>query len=227
MKNKKRQTQISEIGEFGLIDKIQKSTQNNNNLTRKGIGDDAAVVSPRKEDEILISSDLLIEGIHFDCSYMSLAHIGYKSIMVNLSDIYAMNAKPSQITVSLAISNRYTVEDIEELYKGINMAVKKHEVNVVGGDISSSYSGLMISVSVIGFQSKEKIVYREGAKDGDLIVVSGNIGAAYLGLRVLEREKQLLIEHKIPKLMLPEIEEKLSEYRYLVERQIKPEAQKQ
>ena len=224
MEEEKKTTKISEIGEFGLINKLKKTIDVNNNLIIKGIGDDSAVIKSQKDQEILISSDILIEGIHFDTTYMSLSHVGYKSIIVNLSDICAMNAMPSQIIISLGIPNKYNVEDIEALYEGINKAARNYCVNVVGGDISGSYTGLIINVSVVGFQKKRNIVYRDGAKKGDLIVVSGDLGSSYLGLKILQREKMVLSEHKIPKFAIKDVEMKLKEYKYLIERQIKPEA---
>ncbi len=224
MENHNRGTKISEIGEFGLIEKIREKININNNLIIKGIGDDSAVIKSPKDQEILISTDMLIEGVHFDTTYMSFSHIGYKSVVVNLSDIYAMNAIPSQITISLGISSKYSVEDIEALYKGINKAAKNYNVNVVGGDISGSYAGLIINISVIGFQKKNKIVYRDSAQQGDLIVVSGDLGSAFFGLKILQREKMVLSEHKIPKFAIKDVEMKLKEYKYLIQRQIKPEA---
>lgn len=224
MENQKKFTPISEIGEFGLIERLQNKININNNLTIKGIGDDSAVIKSQSDKEILISTDTLMEGIHFDTTYMSLSHIGYKSVVVSISDIFAMNTTPSQITVSLGISSKYSVEDIENLYNGINKAAKYYNINVIGGDISGSYAGLMINISSMGFQKKNKIVYRSGAKKGDLIVVSGDLGSSFLGLKLLQREKMVLSEHKIPKLAIDDIEVKLKEYSYLIQRQIKPEA---
>ena len=224
MKKEKKRTNISNIGEFGLIERLKKKITQNNPLTIQGIGDDGAVIKSPKDQEILISTDMLFEGVHFDTTYMSLSHIGYKSVIVNLSDIYAMNATPSQITISLGISSKYCVEDIESLYEGINKAAKNYKVNVVGGDISGSYAGLVINVTVVGFQKKNQIIYRNGAKKGDLIVISGDLGSSFLGLKMLQREKEVLKEHKIPKLAINEIEHKLEEYKYLIQRQIKPEA---
>ena len=224
MKNKNQSTQISEIGEFGLIERLKKKIKTHNKLIIKGIGDDSAVIKSQKGQELLISTDLLIEGIHFDTTYMSLSHVGYKSVVVNLSDVFAMNATPSQITVSLGISSKYNVEDIESLYEGINKAAKNYNINIIGGDISGAYAGLTISISVMGFQKKNKIVYRDGAKKGDLIVVSGDVGSSFLGLKVLQREKMVLSEHKTPKFAIDDIELKLKEYAYLIQRQIKPEA---
>lgn len=224
MKGQKKLTQISEIGEFGLIKRLKNKIKTNNNLTIRGLGDDSAVVKCPKNKEILISTDILIEGVHFDTTYMSLSHVGYKSVIVNLSDIYAMNADPSQITVSLGVSNKYTVEDIEDLYVGINKAAQNYKVNVIGGDISGAYAGLIINISVIGFQNKNKIVYRDGAKKGDLIVVSGDLGSSFLGLQILQREKKVLFDHKVPRLAIHDVEDKFKEYKYLIQRQVKPEA---
>ena len=196
MEEEKKTTKISEIGEFGLINKLKKTIDVNNNLIIKGIGDDSAVIKSQKDQEILMSTDILIEGIHFDTTYMSLSHVGYKSIIVNLSDICAMNATPSQIIISLGIPNKYNVEDIETLYEGINKAARNYRVNVVGGDISGSYTGLIINVSVVGFQKKRNIVYRDGAKKGDLIVVSGDLGSSYLGLKILYELKGLYESRK-------------------------------
>tara|TARA_B100001758_G_scaffold233657_1_gene232111 strand:+ start:167 stop:1234 length:1068 start_codon:yes stop_codon:yes gene_type:complete len=227
MLNQNKLTQISEIGEFGLIEKLKTKIKTHNSLIVRGIGDDSAVIKSQKDQEILISTDLLIEGIHFDTTYMSLSHVGYKSVIVNLSDIFAMNATPSQITVSLGISSKYNVEDIENLYEGINKAAKNYNINIIGGDISGSYTGLTISITVIGFQKKNKIVYRDGAKSGDLIVLSGDVGSSFLGLKILQREKMVLSEHKTPKFAINDIELKLKEYTYLIQRQIKPEAKKE
>ena len=171
------------------------------------------------EGQTLVSTDLLIEGIHFDLSYMPLKHLGYKSVMVNLSDLYAMNAHPTQITVSIAVSNRFTLEALEELYKGIELACKNYKVDLVGGDTSSSTTGLIISVTVMGQAEKEKISYRSGAKPNDLLLVSGDLGGAYMGLQVLEREKDVFMVN-------PNNQPDLALYSYCVERQLKPEARK-
>ena len=210
-------TNISTLGEFGLIEHLTKQFNIKNKSTLKGIGDDAAVIDAKSP--VVISTDLLIEGVHFDLSYMPLKHLGYKAVVVNLSDIYAMNAVPQQITVSIAVSNRFPVEALEELYAGIATAAKMYSIDVVGGDTTSSTSGLLISITAIGQAKKEDIVYRDGAQDNDLLVVSGDIGGAYLGLQVLEREKQVFKVN-------PNSQPDLDAYTYLIERQLKPEARK-
>ncbi len=211
-------TPIKNLGEFALIDHITKGFTIENESSQHGIGDDAAVLDHGK-DPTLISTDLLIEGIHFDLTYMPLKHLGYKAVVVNISDIYAMNSIPKQITVSIAISNRFTLEAIEELYKGINLACKNYKIDLVGGDTSSSITGLIISISVLGSTSKKKIVKRNGAKENDLLVVSGDLGAAYTGLQILEREKAVFKVN-------PNTQPDLSKYTYCIERQLKPEARK-
>ena len=180
--------EISNIGEFGLIDRLTKDIDKKNESTKYGVGDDCAVLS-YPDKEVLVTTDLLMEGVHFDLTYIDLRHLGYKSAMVNISDVFAMNGTPRQITVSLALSKRFTVEDVEELYEGIKLACEKWNVDIVGGDTTSSYTGLAISITCIGEAKKEDIVYRNGAKDTDLICVSGDLGAAYMGLQLLEREK--------------------------------------
>ena len=212
-------TSISELGEFGLIDHLTRDIEINQDATVKGIGDDAAVLSADPKSQQVITTDLLVEGVHFDLSYMPLKHLGYKAVMVNLSDIYAMNAKATHITVSLAVSNRFPVEALEELYNGIKTAAKIYGVDIIGGDTTSSTSGLMISITAIGEALKENVVYRNGAKENDLLVVTGDLGAAYLGLQVLEREKQVFEAN-------PQAQPELDNYTYLVERQLKPEARK-
>jgi len=211
-------TPIKNLGEFALIDHITKGFTIENESSQHGIGDDAAVLDHGK-DPTLISTDLLIEGIHFDLSYMPLKHLGYKAVVVNISDIYAMNSIPKQITVSVAISNRFTLEAIEELYKGINLACKNYKIDLVGGDTSSSVTGLIISISVLGSAPKKKIVKRNGAKENDLLVVSGDLGGAYTGLQILEREKAVFNVN-------PNTQPDLSKYTYCIERQLKPEARK-
>lgn len=211
-------TPIKNLGEFALIDHITKGFTIENESSQHGIGDDAAVLDHGK-DPTLISTDLLIEGIHFDLSYMPLKHLGYKAVVVNISDIYAMNSIPKQITVSVAISNRFTLEAIEELYKGINLACKNYKIDLIGGDTSSSVTGLIISISVLGSASKKKIVKRNGAKENDLLVVSGDLGGAYTGLQILEREKAVFKVN-------PNTQPDLSKYTYCIERQLKPEARK-
>ncbi len=214
-KNIKR-TELSELGEFGLIKRLTKDFKISNPSTLKGVGDDASVIS-HEGDEILVSTDLLVEGIHFDLTYTPLIHLGYKAAIVNFSDIAAMNGIPEQITVSIALSNRFPLEAVEELYEGINLACKKYKVDLVGGDTSSSVSGLFISVTVIGRANKDTITYRNGANVNDLIFVSGDLGAAYMGLLLLEREKQVFQAD-------PEIQPELKGYEYILERQLKPEA---
>ncbi len=210
--------ELSELGEFGLIKHLTQFVEIKNESTIKGIGDDAAVLD-YKNKQILVSTDMLVEGIHFDLSYVPLKHLGYKTVAVNLSDIYAMNGTPKQITVSIAVSNRFSTEALEDLYNGINMACIKYGVDLVGGDTSSSRSGLIISVTVLGEADKQNIVYRSGAQQNDLLCVSGDLGGAYMGLQLLEREKQIFIE-------TPGIQPDLEGYDYILERQLKPEARK-
>lgn len=210
-------TDISQLGEFGLIERLTGQFKIGQKTTLKGIGDDAAVIDSKLP--IVVTTDLLIEGVHFDLSYMPLKHLGYKAVIVNLSDVYAMNAHPTQITVSIAVSNRFPVEALDELYAGINAASKMYAVDVVGGDTTSSVSGLLISITAIGQANKKDIVYRDGANENDLLVVSGDLGAAYLGLQVLEREKQVFKVN-------PNSQPDLDAYTYLIERQLKPEARK-
>ena len=182
--------EIANLGEFGLIDRLTKDIQPKNISTRYGVGDDCAVLS-YPDHEVLITTDLLMEGVHFDLTYIDLKHLGYKSAMVNISDVFAMNGTPRQLTVSLALSKRFSVEDIEELYSGIRLACDKWNVDIVGGDTTSSYTGLAISITCIGEAAKDDIVYRNGAHNTDLICVSGDLGAAYMGLQLLEREKSV------------------------------------
>ena len=212
------QTEISKIGEFGLIDRITAGIEHVNASTVKGVGDDAAELS-YPDTEVLVSSDLLLEGVHFDLTYVPLKHLGYKAAVVNFSDICAMNGTPRQITVSLGISKRFTVEHIEALYAGIRLAREIYGVDLVGGDTTASRQGLVISITCIGDAPKGKVVYRDGAKDTDLICVSGDLGSAYMGLQLLEREK---IASAGSKEFIPKFEGK----EYLVERQLKPEARK-
>ena len=218
MLENKSTTPLSQIGEFGLIDKLTEHIKLKNSSSLKGVGDDAAVIQ-FENDSTVVSTDMLVEGIHFDLTYMPLRHLGYKSVMVNLSDIYAMNAKPSQITVSIAVSSRFPLEAVEELYAGIYLACEKHNVDVIGGDTTSSLSGLIISITAIGHAPKEKIVYRSGAKEKNLLVVSGDLGGAYMGLQVLEREKSVFKDN-------PGIQPDLEGFDYILERQLKPEARK-
>ena len=209
-------TPISSLGEFGLIEKLTKDIKCKNKSTIKGIGDDCAVLDIGK-DFSLISTDMLVEGVHFDLAYSPLKHLGYKSIVVNVSDICAMNGKATHVTVSIAASNRFSVEALEELYLGINLACTKYNVDLIGGDTTSSMSGLMISVSVFGSVSKKNIAYRSGAKVNDLLVVTGDLGAAYLGLQLLKREKEIFKSN-------PSVQPDLSGNDYSLQRQLKPEA---
>ena len=182
--------EIAKLGEFGLIDRLTKDLENKNESTKYGVGDDCAVLH-YPDSEVLVTTDLLMEGVHFDLTYIDLKHLGYKSAMVNISDVFAMNGTPRQITVSLALSKRFTVADMEEFYAGLRLACEKWNVDIVGGDTTSSYTGLAISITCIGEARKEDIVYRNGAKNTDLICVSGDLGAAYMGLQLLEREKSV------------------------------------
>lgn len=211
-------TALSSLGEFGLIEHLTTQFKINNKSTITGIGDDAAILN-FKGESVVVTTDFLVEGVHFDLSYMPLKHLGYKAVVVNLSDVYAMNAMASQITVSIAVSNRFTLEAMEALYQGIQTAAKTYGVDVVGGDTTSSISGLTLSVSAIGHVKASKVVKRNGAKSSDLLVISGDIGAAYLGLQVLEREKEVF---KVNPKNQPELEH----YSYIIERQLKPEARK-
>lgn len=211
-------TNLSELGEFGLIDHLTRNFKVTPEHTLKGIGDDAAVLDFR-EEKAVVTTDLLVEGVHFDLAYMPLKHLGYKAVMVNLSDIYAMNATPKSFTVSVAVSNRFPVEALEELYSGIELAANLYKVDLVGGDTSSSTSGLIISVTALGAANEEEIVYRNGAKANDLLVVTGDLGAAYMGLQVLQREKEVFKVN-------PKAQPDLDPYTYIIERQLKPEARK-
>ena len=216
-KNETR-TSLSELGEFGLIKHLTQSFDIQQKSTIKGVGDDAAVLEI-KDKNILVTTDLLLEGVHFDLSYMPLKHLGYKAVVVNVSDIYAMNGIATQITVSIAVSNRFTLEAVEALYEGIHLACKKYNVDLVGGDTTSSTTGLLISITAIGEAKKEDIVYRNTAKPNDLLVVTGDLAAAYLGLQVLEREKRVFEVN-------PNSQPDLTNYTYLIEKQLKPEARK-
>jgi thiamine-monophosphate kinase len=211
-------TDVNTLGEFGLIDHLTKDFIPQHKSTVKGVGDDAAVIDCG-DSCVLVSTDLLVEGIHFDLMYTPLKHLGYKSVIVNLSDIYAMNAQAEQITVSIALSSKFSVEALEELYKGIREACRIYNVDLVGGDTTSSPKGLTISITAIGKAKKDKVVYRSGAKKGDIVCISGDLGAAYLGLQILEREKQLYLNN-------PGIQPDLENQKYLLERQLKPEARK-
>ena len=218
MELQEKQTEISSLGEFGLIDRITSGITPVNASTLKGVGDDSAVVR-YPDTDTLVSTDLLVEGVHFDLTYVPLKHLGYKAAVVNFSDIYAMNGTPRQITVGLAISSRFTVEHIEQLYAGIRLACEIYGVDLVGGDTTASRSGLVISITCIGDAKADKVVYRSGAKDTDLICVTGDVGAAYMGLQLLEREKRVSNGDKD---FIPKFEGK----EYLIERQLKPEARR-
>ncbi len=211
-------TDVNTLGEFGLIEHLTRNFPLQNTSSLKGIGDDAAVIDNGSFCTV-VSTDMLVEGIHFDLAYMPLKHLGFKSVVVNLSDIYAMNAIPKQITVSIAISNRFSVESLEEFYEGIRTACEAYGVDLVGGDTTSSNKGLIISVTAIGQGEKERLVYRNGAKPGDLICITGDLGAAYLGLQILEREKRIWQEN-------PNIQPNLEGQQYAIGRQLKPEARK-
>lgn len=211
-------TDVNTLGEFGLIEHLTKAFPLTQPSTLKGVGDDAAVIDNNGFCTI-VSTDMLVEGIHFDLAYTPLKHLGYKSIVVNLSDIYAMNAQPKQVTVSIAISSKYTVEALEELYEGIRTACDHYGVDLVGGDTTSSPKGMVISVTAIGQGEKERLCYRSGARVGDLICITGDLGASYLGLQLLEREKRIWMEH-------PDVQPNLENQKYIVGRHLKPEARR-
>ena len=214
--NTTKRTEISSLGEFGLIDHITQGITPTNKETVKGIGDDAAILSFDGDVETLVSTDLLMEGVHFDLTYFPLRHLGYKAVVANISDIYAMNGTPKQITVSLALSRKFCIEDVEELYSGIKLACNRYGVDLIGGDTTSSLTGLAISITAIGTAAKGTAVKRDGAKETDLICVTGNLGAAYMGLQLLEREK-IVADGKDEQ---PDFQGK----EYILERQLKPEA---
>jgi thiamine-monophosphate kinase len=214
-KNQQR-TDLNSLGEFGLIEHLTKNFKIKHSSTLKGIGDDAALLNFGNK-QVVVTTDFLVEGVHFDLSYMPLKHLGYKSVVVNLSDVFAMNAKATQITVSIAVSNRFPLEALEELYAGIETAAKIYNVDVIGGDTTSSLSGLTISITALGEVSKKDVVFRDGAKPNDLLVLTGDVGAAYLGLQVLEREKEVFKVN-------PSNQPDLDAYTYIIERQLKPEA---
>ena len=210
-----KRTEISEVGEFGLIDTITSEFQIRNSSTRLGIGDDAAIISC--EEQLVVTTDMLLEGVHFDLSFTPLKHLGFKAVAVNISDVAAMNAIPSQVTVNIGLSNRFSVEAVEELYAGIRLACEAYNVDLIGGDTNASHSGLVISVTAIGHAPENKLVRRSGAGETDILCVTGDIGAAYLGLQVLEREKQVFLSN-------PDMQPKLEGYDYLIQRQLRPEA---
>jgi thiamine-monophosphate kinase len=218
MKEHNNKTPISELGEFGLIEHLTKGLKLKNLSSRKGVGDDAAVLE-YPDKQIVVTTDLLLEGIHFSLIYTPMKHLGYKAAVVNFSDIYSMNALPKQITVSIGLSKKFAVEDIDAIYEGINLACDNYGVDLIGGDTSASVTGLIISLTVIGEGVKKDLVYRDGAQINDLICVSGDLGAAYMGLQLLEREKAIYDGD-------PEIQPDLSGYDYILKRQLKPEARK-
>ena len=219
--------EIQKVGEFGLIDRLTKDIKPQNVSTKYGVGDDCAVLH-YPESEVLVTTDMLMEGVHFDLTYIDLQHLGYKSAMVNISDLFAMNGTPRQMTVSMALSKRFSVEDMEMCYSGLRMACDKWGVDIVGGDTTSSYTGMAISITCIGEASKEDIVYRNGAKETDLICVSGDLGAAYMGLQLLEREKsvfyQMVDEAKKKGKPAPDFQPDFAGKEYLLQRQLKTEA---
>lgn len=214
--SEEQRTEIGELGEFGLIDRIAEKFEPVNKETVKGIGDDTAVIDAG-DKYLLMSTDMLVEGPHFDLAYVPLQHLGYKAIAVNVSDIAAMNGTPKQVTVGLGLSNRFSVEAVEMIYKGIRAACTEYQVDLVGGDTTSSGAGLIISVSILGEVSKEKIVYRNQAMENDIVCVTGDLGAAFVGLQVMEREKQEFLVN-------PDMQPKLDKYDYIVGRQLRPKA---
>jgi thiamine-monophosphate kinase len=217
MNEDEKNINLKDLGEFGLIERLTKKIKLFNENTLLGPGDDAAIINSSKE--ILVSSDMLVEGIHFDMAFTPLKHLGYKSVIVNISDIYAMNGDPKQITVGLAISSKYTLEAIEEFYDGILLACEKYKVDVIGGDITSCINGLTISITAIGEAKKKEIVKRSGAKENDLLITTGDLGGAYMGLNVLQREKEVWKSN-------PNMQPELDNYNYILERQLKPEARR-
>ncbi len=209
-------TNVSTLGEFGLIEKLTSTIKHRHDSTVKGVGDDAAAIANNSSELTLISTDMLVEGVHFDLMYTPLKHLGYKSVVVNISDILAMNAIPTHITVSIAISNKYSLEALTAFYEGIELACKMYKIDLIGGDTTSSPKGMIISITAIGQAKKEDVVYRNGAKKGDIVCITGDLGASYLGLQILEREKQIYLEH-------PSVQPDLESSQYLIERQLKPE----
>ena len=218
-------TEIATLGEFGLIERLTKDIKLENASTLKGVGDDCAVLD-YKDKQVLVTSDLLMEGVHFDLMYVPLKHLGYKAAMVNFSDVYAMNGWPRQLVVSMALSRRFKVEDIEQIYEGLKLACAHHHVDLVGGDTSTSLTGLALSLTCLGEGEKDKVVYRNGAGDTDLICVSGNLGAAYMGLQLLEREKAVYNQQFQEGKIQGEFHPDFSGQEYLLERQLKPEARR-
>jgi len=218
MEKKEKKKVLQDLGEFGLIERITKSIKLNNKSSLKGVGDDAAVLDYSK-NKVVVSTDMLIEGIHFDMTFTPLKHLGYKAVTANISDIYAMNAYPKQITVGLGLSSKYTLEAIDEIYEGIYLACEKYGVDVVGGDTTSSINGLVISITAIGEGQENNLTYRNGAKENDLLVVSGDLGGAFMGLTVLQREKEVWKSD-------PNMQPDLEGHDYILEKQLKPEARK-
>lgn len=214
----KERTDLAELGEFGLIDHLTSNFKIRHQTSVKGIGDDAAVLNS-PDRQVLISTDLLLEGVHFDLAYVPLMHLGYKAVQVNLSDIYAMNGIAAQITFSIGLSSKFPLEAVEEIYKGVELACNQFNIDLIGGDTSSSKQGLVISVTSIGYAAAADVVYRNGANEGDLICVSGDLGGAYVGLQILEREKQIFLEN-------PKIQPDLEGKDYIIERQLKPEGRR-
>lgn len=210
-------TEIQTLGEFGLIDRLASKFTTQKNTTKKGIADDAAVIEVEEGKQLVVSTDMLVEGVHFDLAYTPLKHLGYKAVAVNISDIAAMNATPHQITVSLAISNRFSVEAVEELYEGIRFACQDYGIDLVGGDTTSSRAGLIISITALGQVAADKVVYRNTAQKGDIICVSGDLGAAFVGLQILEREKRVFLD-------APQAQPKLDDFETIIRRQLKPKA---
>jgi thiamine-monophosphate kinase len=214
--NKENRTELAELGEFGLIDHLAAHITHHQASTLKGIGDDAAVIDNNNGTVTLVSTDMLTEGVHFDLGYVPLKHLGYKAIAVNLSDICAMNARPMQVVVGLGLSNRFSLEAVEELYAGMKLACDKYKVDLIGGDTTTSRSGLVLSITAIGTAKKEQVAYRSGAGENDILMVSGDLGGAFLGLQVLEREKEVFKSN-------PNIQPDLEGFDYILERQLKPE----
>lgn len=225
--------EIAELGEFGLIKRLTEELEPYNEGTTKGVGDDCAIITPTEGMQTIVTTDLLLQGVHFDLIYTPLQHLGYKAVMVNLSDIYAMNGTPRQITVSLGLSKRFSVEDVEALYQGMRLACQEHGVDIVGGDTSSSLTGLTISITAIGEVAKDQAVCRNGAKESDLICVSGNLGAAYMGLQLLEREKTVYLQQLreaqqqgLSGDALPAFQPDFTGREYLLQRQLQPQARR-
>jgi thiamine-monophosphate kinase len=219
MESPNQRTELSELGEFGLIRHLTQYIVPRQKESVKGVGDDAAILQPPANEQVVITTDMLVEGVHFDLTYAPLKHLGYKSVVVNVSDVYAMNARPKHITVGIAASNRFSVEALEELYEGMLLACEHYGVDLVGGDTTSSRSGLVISITAVGYAPAHALVTRSGARESELLVVSGDLGGAYMGLQVLEREKEVFKA-------APGAQPDLQDYRYILERQLKPEARK-